>query len=395
MSRRRKKVNKLSDISIDEVSLVDRGANQHAKVLLSKRDGDEEDDVDELEKNDPDPSDVALESDEGEGNDEEKDESGFFANLVDKLFEGESTTDDDELGNITDMSDVEKNNPNDPRSMQLPYGQQPMGQPAPGPQNAMPPGAQAFPGQQQPMPGQMPGQPQMPGQMPGQQMPGQMQAGPPLPDEVVQYIQQLEQALSQAQGGGNQMSGQQEDKDVNTNNPFGKSVDGLDDDEVTFLQELSKNLEDEETRDAVNKAVQLVESAQERAEEAETIAKRERDIRLAREYVEKASGYRHLPVNPEEFGQVLKAIDESLDEEQRELLEKALKAADETVANAGVFDEIGKRGAAGYEPISKAEARAEEIRKESDGEMTKEEALAKVYEEDPSLYDEYTTEKGL
>ena len=390
-------VTKLSDLDIDEVSLVDRGANQHARVSLSKRDDTDEleDELDDVvDKADPDMSDVATYGDDEEGEEDEyktghkkkdKTSKGFFTNLVEKLFDEESTTASSASGNISDMDDVEKNTVNDPRSMQLPYGMQPQGQPAPGPQNAMPPGMQAFPG----------GQPQMqqPGQPPGmQQQPGQMQAGPPIPDEVIQYIQQLEQAVAAAQGGLNQPSGehqQQEDKNVN---PFGKNYDGLDEDEVSFLSELSKNLEDEETREAISKAQELVTKANTRAEEAEQIAKAERDIRLHREYVEKAKSFRNLPVDPDEFGPVLKALEETLTPEQVEMVTKALKTANDTVANAGFFSEVGKRGIDGYESISKAEGLAVEKAKEEG--ISKDEALSRVYEENPDLYDEYVSEHG-
>ena len=395
---RQKDVTKLSDLDIDEVSLVDRGANQHAQVTLSKRDDGEDELEEDVDKADPDMSDVAT---YGESEEDEEDEyktghkkkgktsKGFFTNLVEKLFDEESTTGSSASGNISDMDDVEKNTVNDPRSMQLPYGQQQQGQPAPGPQNAMPPGQQAFPGGQPPM--QQPQQ--MPGQAPGmQQQPGQMQAGPPIPDEVIQYIQQLEQAVAAAQGGLNQPSGehqQQEDKNVN---PFGKNHDGLDEDEISFLSELSKNLEDEETREAISKAQDLVTKANSRAEEAEQIAKAERDIRLHREYVEKARSFRNLPVNPEEFGPVLKALEETLTAEQVEMVTKALKTANDTVANAGFFGEVGKRGIDGYESISKAEGLAVEKAKEEG--ITKEEALSKIYDENPDLYDEYVSEHG-
>lgn len=384
--KRKRRVNKLSDLSIDEVSLVDRGANQHASVVLSKRDEDGEEEED-IEKSDPDPSTLHVEGDEEE-EDEEVTETkkGFFTRLIEKVLDEESTTPGTDTGNIADMDDVTKAGfP----GMQLPYQQQQMGQPAPGPQNAMPPGAQAFPsgqpGMQQPMQQQGMGQ-----QMP-QQQPGQMQAGPPLPDEVIQYIQQLEEALAQAQGSGNQPSGHQEDKNVD---PFRKNMDGLSDDEVTFLQELSKNLEDEDTREAVAKAMEIVEKANERATEAEEIAKFERDYRLNQEFIAKARSLVNLPVSADEFGPILKKLDDVLEEEEYSTLFKALSAANETVANAGVFGEIGKQGGGlNYETVSKADAKAKELVEKSEG-LSHEAALAKVFEEDPSLYDEYLQEQG-
>ena len=382
MSKRRRKVNKLTDLEIDEVSLVDRGANQHAEFVISKRDEDAEED-DEFEKNSPDPSDLSTgEEDEDEDKYEEnKKKKGFFKSLVGEMF-GESTTDHDADGNIADMDDIEKAGLMP--GQQLPYGQQPMGQPAPGPQNAMPPGPQAFPSAQQP--GQMPGQ-QMPQQMPQQQMPGQMQAGPPLPDEVVQYIQQLEQQLAMSQGEGGQPSQTKQEDDVN---PFGKSVDY--DDDYEFLQELSKNLEDEETRETVNKALEAVEKANTRAEEAERIAKAERDHRVTQEFIAKARAYTGLPLSADEFGPVLKKLSETLEEEEYDLLTKALNAASESVAN-GILGEVGKRGTiSDFEAISKAEGVAAEISK-SEG-ISKEAALARVFDEHPEMYDEFLQEQG-
>lgn len=369
-----KQINKLSDLEIDEISLVDRGANQHAELLISKRDEDEE----ELEKANPDPSDVSM-SDGGYDDEDKpkkkrkKGNDGFFKNLVNKLFD-ESTTSTDYDGNIGRMDDVEK--VGQMPGQQMPYGQAPMGMPAPGPQNAMPPGAQSFPAQGGQMPSEM---------MMQEQMPGQMQAGPPLPDEVVQYIQQLEEQLAmQNQQQGTPQPSSQEDEV----NPFGKSV-GYDDD-YEFLQELSKNLENEEQRETVEKALEAVEKANERAAEAERIAKAERDFRVNQEYVAKARQFSGLPVSAEEFGPVLKKLSESLEDEEFEMLTKALVSANAAVTN-GAFNEIGKRGF-DSESVSKAEAKAAEIAK-NEG-ISKESALARVYETDDEMYQEYLSEQG-
>jgi hypothetical protein len=377
-----KKVNKLSDLSIDEVSLVDRGANQHAKLVLSKRLEDE--DLEELHKADPDPSAVSLGHEDDEDDDDEDDdvEKGFFSSLVEKMFgSGELTTPETNTGTLPYMSDVEKAFPGqDPRQGmfggQQPPPQQPpmqappmqMGVPAAGPQNFMP-GQQGFP-------------------VGPDGLPAQMEAGPPLPDEVIQYIQQLEQALADAQGE-NTPSGDQEDDNVN---PFGKSYDMLDDDETAFLAELAKNLETEEQRDNVAKAMEIVEKANARAEAAEEIAKAERDFRLNQEFVAKARSYSNLPVNPEEFGPVLKKLNEVLNEDELGLVTKVFSSANETVAHAGVFTEIGKRGVGSYETVSKVDGKAHEIAK-SEG-ITIEAARERVFEQDPSLYDQYLQESG-
>lgn len=380
---KRKKVNKLSDLSIDEVSLVDRSANQHAKLVISKRDDGEEEE--EIDKANPDASDLNTGNDdiEDDDEDEEKDvEKGYFSRLIKKMFDdddGELTTDNDNAGTLPDMSDVDK--AFDPRmgmfggqqAPPAPAQQPPFQQaaPAPGPQNAMPQGAQGFPAGPQ-------------------AMPGQMQAGPPLPDEVIQYIQALEQALADAKGQGQTPSDNQEDKDVDTT--FGKNLEDASAEELTFLQELSKNLEDEDTREAINKALESVSKLQERAEAAEEIAKSEREHRLNQEWIAKARSYANLPVSADEFGPVLKKLDEALDEDEMGLVTKVLSTANETVADLRVFDEIGKRGE-NVEVISKLDAKAEEIRKSDDG-LSMEQARERALEADPKLYDEYIQESG-
>jgi hypothetical protein len=375
-------VNDLELEEVDEVSLVDRGANQYAKLLISKRAEEEEEDP--VEKADPDPSSMtieeALEGEDEDEEDEDKVKKGFFTKLVEK-FVGESATRVPHDGTLPHMSDVDKAFPGQDPRMGMFGGQQPppppvqaqpqfqQAAPAPGPQNAFPPGAQAFPAQDP--------------------MAGQMQAGPPLPQEVVQYIQQLEQALADAQGGNQQTS--EEDDDVSNN--FGKSLGDLPDDEVTFLQELSKNLESEEVREEVNKAMEIVKAANERAERAEEIAKAERDERLLREFVVKARAYTSLPISPEEFGPVLKKLNEVLSEDEYATVTKALSAGNETIANAGLFSEIGKRGGlGGTEAISKVDASAQEIAKAKD--ISLEAAREQVFESDPALYDQYLQEAG-
>ena len=397
-------VNQLSDLDIDEVSFVDRGANPYAKVLIHKRDeetgeetGEEIDEPEEASKADPGSTDLYVEGDEeDEGKKSKKDKykKSLFDRLISKVANKEFTTDSYGDGNLSHMSDdVTKAG-----GMNLPFGQQQQGQSAPGPQGGFPSGPQAFPagqmGQQMPqgqpqMGQQMPnsGQPQM-GGMPGQDMAGQIQAGPPLPQEVVDYVQQLEQALAEAQGQQFQPGKQEDDTVSGTNNPFGKNAEYLDDDEMSFLQDLAKNLEDEDLREQVTKAQDLITKAQERAEAAESIAKEERDHRVTQEYIAKAKSLVNLPVSPDEFGPVLKRVHESLPEEDVEILTKALSAANESIAHAGTFTEIGKRGIEGYESVSKAEGLAKEM-VEKNTDLTEEQALSKVFEERPDLYDEY------
>jgi hypothetical protein len=365
-----RKISKLSSLDIDEVSLVDRGANQHAKVLLHKRldEGD-------VGKSNPSPGDVTVdgvlpdedEDDEFTPEKDKKMSKGFFANLVDKVL-GDPVEVADSFGKMKPMQMQP--------GMQVPGGLAPngMGMPAPGPQGMMP----GMP----PM-----GAPQAFPAGPGQ-MPGQMQAGPQLPPEVVQYIQQLEQAVADANGDDEPDDSNQED-DVN---PFGKSAEDLSQDEVDFLSELAKNLDDEDTREAVNKALEMVEQANHRAEQAEGIAKAERDYRLNQEYVSKAQSYVNLPLDSQEFGPVLKRLHDVMEQADVEVIEKALSAANETLATSGIFTEIGKAGSPGFSMVSKVDVEAQSLMSKSEEPLTKEQAIVKVLEANPSLYEEYLSD---
>lgn len=383
-----RKVNKLSDLSIDEVSLVDQPANEHARVVLSKRDEEdetEEGSEEEASKADPDGSGMHVPGTEDEEDEEkrkrkkkeksEEYEKGFFSTLVDKIL-GEDVS-------KTHPGQQQPFQPQQPQPGNVPFGQQMQGQPAPGPQ------------------GQMPGQPGMGGPQAfpsqGMQQPGQMQAAPPLPDEVVQYIRQLEQQVAEQQG---QQSGQEQNpgkEDDKVSNPFGKRDEDLTEDEQSFLQELAKNLEDDDQREAINKAMEAVQKADKRASDAEEIAKAERDHRLTEEYVAKAKSFVGLPVNPDEFGPVLKRLHETMPSDDVEKIESALSAANETIASGGFFSEFGKNTAGEFEPVSKIDQKAQELVDKSDDGLSMEAARAQVLETNPGLYDEYlrdTERKG-
>jgi hypothetical protein len=134
------------------------------------------------------------------------------------------------------------------------------------------------------------------------------------------------------------------------------------------------------------------EELEKRAKEAEEVAKRERDERVLREYVAKAQAFRGLPVQPDEFGKVLKSLAEKAPEEYQKV-EDVLKAADEAIAKGKLFAEVGKSGGgttggalAQLESIAKSKMEA------SGGTLTKEQAFAKACEENPTLYEQYRRE---
>ena len=132
-------------------------------------------------------------------------------------------------------------------------------------------------------------------------------------------------------------------------------------------------------------------TATERAERAENIAKSLQDEKVLKEYVEKAGDLSHLPVEPLKFGPVLKALGEGHPTEFEEIL-RVLKAADAALAKSELFKEIGKAGSGETSAEAAVYAKARGL-VAKDADLTFDEAVAKVLEDDPELYERYEDER--
>lgn len=127
-----------------------------------------------------------------------------------------------------------------------------------------------------------------------------------------------------------------------------------------------------------------------RAEKLEKQLKEERDARILKEFIAKAEELDHIPMSAEELGALLKLLAERLPDEY-DKIEDLLEAINEMLAAGSVFKEIGttQRGA------SSAWAKIEQMASsmiQKDAKVTKEQAIAKVLEDNPELYAEYLKE---
>ena len=123
--------------------------------------------------------------------------------------------------------------------------------------------------------------------------------------------------------------------------PVGKSAFGSFTDEIR--EEISKAFagtgQDQEAVKALfSKAAAEIDTLRQRATEAETIAKAERDARLTDAYISKAASY-NLPIGAEELGPVLFRMAETMSYEDCSVINKCL-----TAAGATIFEEIGHVG---------------------------------------------------
>jgi hypothetical protein len=164
-----------------------------------------------------------------------------------------------------------------------------------------------------------------------------------------------------------------------------------------LTEQLSKNDEaaqqEAEQEDILKAAdpeiVAIVKAAEERAEAAEVIAKAERDFRLEREFVSKASSLDNLSVDADAFGKVLKTAAEALPKEDFDMLLGVLEGANSSVEAGAVFAEVGKSGGFDNDGPTSALNKAAASLREIDSDLTPEQAIAKAVTEDPTLYQEY------
>ena len=128
----------------------------------------------------------------------------------------------------------------------------------------------------------------------------------------------------------------------------------------------------------------IVAKAQAEAEQAIAIAKAEQDRRITSEFVAKAEGFTHLPVEAAEFGPVMKRLYEASPEDYAEV-ERVLKAADEGMAM--LFKSAGQDAPSSLDgtSLSALEKAAEAVRAEQPG-LSPEQAYDLALRNNPDLY---------
>lgn len=159
---------------------------------------------------------------------------------------------------------------------------------------------------------------------------------------------------------------------------------------------LSKAVENADHDEVIAKAMEYVEVADARAAEAEQIAKSERDLRLEREYIEKAAEF-NVPVPPDKLGPVLKRMAENMSFEDCVVIRDCLATSGE------IFKELGLPGAVNNDPWAQFEAELEADdarvakrnggRSEARTELSKAERVSGFFDTNPDAYDEYLSSR--
>jgi hypothetical protein len=147
--------------------------------------------------------------------------------------------------------------------------------------------------------------------------------------------------------------------------------------------DLSKAFSQIERDEVVAKALGQVDVLSKRLEQAELIAKSERDLRLLGEYVEVAKGY-NIPTEPAVLGPVLQRMAETMSYDDCAVIHKALSSA-----GTALFDEVGFIGGADNNDVmSQVDAFLEESVSKSES-ISKADKVSEFFSTNPEAYDQY------
>jgi len=328
-----KVVKHLTDMEIDEISLVDRGANQHATVAIAKRAPEEE-------------SMPELYTEDGNLLDEDQLEDGQI------VFDAEGTA-YQFTADVDPDEDVEEADEAEDEDVEVEEEERELA----GVGKAF-----GFAG----------------GSTQGPSKP--LQSTPATPFRVGAGLNQQKKKPLGGMGGG-AMPQRPKLGSAAARPTVAKSFS------EQVLEELSKAYTDEDRDEVLSKAFAEVDAYKLQAAEAVEIAKSERDLRLTNEYIAKAAEY-NVPVDAAQLGPVLYRMAETMSYEDCSVIHKCLMAAGEAI-----FDEVGYIGGGdNVDVLDAVDAQAQELVGKSAG-TSAEDAWSSVLDQNPAAYDEYLAQQ--
>jgi DNA-binding transcriptional ArsR family regulator len=157
----------------------------------------------------------------------------------------------------------------------------------------------------------------------------------------------------------------------------------------------------EEVTKAITGLSERLTKADERATKAEEKVAELEKARRREGYIAEVGGLAHLPgVTADDFAPILEKADAGLTDDERKKLREVLKGADAALESTAMLREFGSGGAPVGDAAAEVEALAVEVMK-ANGELTKEQARAKVMDSRPDLAtkvlaeeDEHKKERG-
>jgi hypothetical protein len=154
------------------------------------------------------------------------------------------------------------------------------------------------------------------------------------------------------------------------------------------LQELSKAINDGDRDEVIAKMGDMVQEARDSAREAWNFAKGLAEERDLDAYTQLAQSYEHLPVPAEQLGPVLKSAAAALPPQQLAVLDRVLSAGPVD------YDELGYGGRAESDVMTEINALANETIAKGAVDLSQAEVVVGLFDANPDLYDAYNAESG-
>jgi hypothetical protein len=152
----------------------------------------------------------------------------------------------------------------------------------------------------------------------------------------------------------------------------------------SVYEELSKALTGDDQAQVISKALDRVSKAEQRAIAAEQMAYELQDRAELEEFAEIAKGY-GLPTDPYTLGAILKSATETMDDAQLQELDRLL------TAQGALYEELGTElGGQDSQVMDMVQAQALEMVGKAD--VSESEAIVAMFGSNPELYDEYLAE---
>jgi hypothetical protein len=157
------------------------------------------------------------------------------------------------------------------------------------------------------------------------------------------------------------------------------------------LEELSKALNDDERDTVISKAMDVVEDIAKRNDELEQVVAGLLDDREHEGFLEVAKGY-EVPVEADELASVLHKAAAYMDDDELAVLDRVLTGASEITKS--YFEEVGYGGQVQSDILAQVEAIADNavVSKGAELGLTREQAIASLFENNPAAYDAYEAE---
>jgi hypothetical protein len=156
----------------------------------------------------------------------------------------------------------------------------------------------------------------------------------------------------------------------------------------SVLEQLSKAVSESDREFIIAKALDEVEIAKSQAQAAQDELAMLQDERVTEAFIAKAAEY-NLPVHPGVFGPILKAAASVLTDEELDILDHVL-----TAAGDAIYDEVGLAGGASNSIYDRVNGLASEMVTKSAGDFSLEQASTAMFAANPDAYDAYISEQN-